>query len=183
MNKNLFLYFTAFFYAGLTLVALILNRLLTGTYLPSPVVLSWEAAGLAVAASGLMMAAVWLLVVLDLPFMGRIQEKLAQYQPLLAGLSQSERIYVSVLAGFSEELLFRGVLQPSWGIAVTSVVFGALHAVTFSYFLLATAVSFYLGWLFQYTGNLFVPMAAHALYDIFALNLLAWLNARDELKR
>ena len=39
--------------------------------------------------------------------------------------------------------------------------------------MLAAIVGAYLGWLFVITGNLLVPVVAHALYDLVALAVLA----------
>jgi membrane protease YdiL (CAAX protease family) len=80
-------------------------------------------------------------------------------------------------AGVGEELFFRGALQPlaeRWlgaaaGLAVVSVVFGALHASSSAYFLLATAVGVYLGWLAQHFNDLAAPILVHAAYDLVAL--------------
>ena len=82
---------------------------------------------------------------------------------------------VAALAGFGEELLFRGLIQMScaamfdvWiAILLTSLIFGLAHAVTWTYCILAFLISLYLGFLFVHTGNLFVPIAIHGLYDFF----------------
>jgi uncharacterized protein len=173
MPKSLFLHLTTIFSAGLALVALLLNRWLRGEYFPFDLVVSLRAIVLVMAAALLLMGVISLLTRYDRIFMPKILTRLRQLKPLLVELNRAERIYISVLAGISEELLFRGALQPLVGIVAASVIFGALHAVTFGYFLLASAMGFYLGWLFQFSGNLLVPMAVHALYDIFALSLLA----------
>jgi membrane protease YdiL (CAAX protease family) len=84
---------------------------------------------------------------------------------------------VSIAAGFGEELLFRGALQPLaerwWGVGagliVVSLFFGALHAMSRTYFVLATAVGLYLGWLAQHYDDLLAPIFVHALYDFAAL--------------
>lgn len=96
------------------------------------------------------------------------------FRPVLAiGLA----IALGLAAGFGEELLFRGVFQfelgarfGDWiGLTVSSVVFGALHAVTPLYAVLATIASLYFGGLYLLTDNLAVPIACHAVYDIGAL--------------
>ena len=180
MSKKQFLQLTPLFYAALALLALVLDRLLIGVSFPFHLGLSREAAILTVASAVLLMAVIWVLVRLDLAFMRRILDKLRRFKPLFIELNQAELFYISVLAGFAEELLFRGLLQPLWGIVVASLIFGVLHAATFGYFLLATAMGFYLGGLLQYTGNLLVPIAVHALYDFFALNLLARTYLRED---
>jgi membrane protease YdiL (CAAX protease family) len=108
------------------------------------------------------------------------QEVSRMVHELFTGVNVFGLAAVSLAAGFGEELLFRGVLQPlaeRWsgaviGLFVTSVVFGALHAMSRMYFVLATAVGFYLGWLAQHFGDLLTPIAVHALYDFAALVLL-----------
>ena len=85
---------------------------------------------------------------------------------------------LAAIAGISEEILFRGVIQPwlenSWGLMagllISSLIFGLIHAVTFLYFIMATAVSIYLGLYLDYdnTRNLLTPIIIHGLYDFFA---------------
>ena len=80
---------------------------------------------------------------------------------------------IAALAGFGEELLFRGLLQMGlypyvneWhAILISSLIFGLAHAVTPTYCVLAFLISVYLGFLFVHTENLCVPIAIHALYD------------------
>jgi len=92
-------------------------------------------------------------------------------------------IVVSLLAGVGEELLFRGVIQaglgeiwsPAAGVLIASLLYGAAHAVSPSYLVLATLMGLYLGALFHFSGNLLVPMIVHALYD--------WIAIRYYLRR
>lgn len=44
----------------------------------------------------------------------------------------------------------------------------ALHAATWAYFISATVYGVYSYGLLLATGNIFVPIAAHAVYDAFA---------------
>jgi len=82
---------------------------------------------------------------------------------------------IAALAGLGEELFFRGLMQLGissvfnvWlAILLTSLLFGLVHAITPTYFVLAFIISLYLGFLFEHTGNLLVPIAVHALYDFF----------------
>lgn len=96
-------------------------------------------------------------------------------EPLLR-MSGVEMCLLAAAAGVGEEVLFRGVIQglfadPLWGLAITSVTFGLLHALTAMYFLIATAIGLYLGWLYQTTDHLLVPIIVHWLYDVAALFL------------
>lgn len=92
--------------------------------------------------------------------------------------------WVALLAGVGEELLFRGVIQagledwlgPVPGLFVAALIFGLAHYVTRAYFILATLMGLYLGWLYQWTGNLLVPVLVHFLYDWIALE---WYIRRE----
>ena len=101
--------------------------------------------------------------------------------PSLAGSRAWQLILLGLAAGVGEETLFRGVLQPwvteltasHWtAILSTSIVFGLLHAVTPMYFVVATMISLYFGWVLVQTDNLLVPMLAHGLYDVVGFLVL-----------
>jgi membrane protease YdiL (CAAX protease family) len=87
-------------------------------------------------------------------------------------------LILAAIAGVSEELLFRGVIQPwiesSWGITAgligSNIVFGLVHAVTPLYALLAGLVGIYLGLSLDYAGdrNLLIPIIIHGFYDFLA---------------
>ncbi len=110
--------------------------------------------------------------------------------PMFRNCTWGELAAISFLAGVGEELLFRGVLQVAlvqwtgeflphspaaarvgdWmAIVAVAVLFGLMHAVNASYAVLATLMGLYLGWLWMATGNLAVPIVAHAVYDFLAL--------------
>jgi membrane protease YdiL (CAAX protease family) len=86
----------------------------------------------------------------------------------------------SLAAGLGEELLFRGALQPLLamhssplvGLVGVSLLFGLLHAASPAYFVLATLIGAYLGWLAQAFEDLTAPIIAHAVYDFVALAAL-----------
>lgn len=98
-------------------------------------------------------------------------------EALFRGRGHAVVILAAVLAGFGEELLFRGVLQASligpigaWpAVVLAAVVFGLMHAVSRAYFVVATVMGLYLGALYQLTGNLMLASLVHALYDWFAI--------------
>ena len=84
---------------------------------------------------------------------------------------------VALSAGIGEELLFRGVIQAgltgAWGplpaLIVASLLFGLVHAMSWTYFLITFLAGLYMGLLYLWTGNLLVPMIVHFLYDWAAL--------------
>lgn len=103
-------------------------------------------------------------------------------RPLLASATVAELALVAALAGGGEELLFRGVLQgacaryagPAWGLLLASLAFGAAHFITPTYFVLATLIGAYLGWLTQCSANLLPAILVHALYDFAILLFLRY---------
>lgn len=100
-------------------------------------------------------------------------------RPLMAPCSWIDLLGISALAGLGEETLFRGVLQEAvsrwfnsaWvGILVVSCLFGLMHSITLTYFVLASLMGAYLGCVWLYADhNLLVIVIAHALYDFVAL--------------
>jgi uncharacterized protein len=98
--------------------------------------------------------------------------------PALHRCHWADLFILAAIAGISEEILFRGVIQPwmesSWGITAglvgSNIVFGLVHAVTPLYAVLATLVGIYLGLALDYGGerNLLTPIIIHGLYDFLA---------------
>lgn len=80
-------------------------------------------------------------------------------------------IWLGLLPGLSEELLFRGVMLPAFGynlvaVITTSILFGVLHlssAQQWPYAVWASIVGFILGYSVYLTGNLIVPIIAHII--------------------
>lgn len=90
------------------------------------------------------------------------------------------RILVIALgAGISEEILFRGVLQGfamerapiALAIIGPNILFGLLHARSALYAIIAGLVGCWLGLVYWLSGNLLAPIIAHALYDVYALDI------------
>lgn len=100
--------------------------------------------------------------------------------PLFAALGWWQLLLLAAAAGWGEELLFRGLLQPllcewfgTWvGIALLALAFGLAHALSPLYFVLTVLMSFYLSWLLDSTGNLAVPILVHGFYDAIALLIM-----------
>ncbi|MEX0938456.1 MAG: type II CAAX endopeptidase family protein [Pirellulales bacterium] len=97
--------------------------------------------------------------------------------PMFQGAHWTQIALISALAGWGEELFFRGVVQyfsqqwlgPLGGLAVASIVFGLAHPLTRTYIVVAAVIGAYLGWLWLTFDNLLVPMVAHGLYDFVVL--------------
>lgn len=98
-------------------------------------------------------------------------------------------IWVGLLPGLSEELLFRGVMIPAFGygygaIAISSILFGVLHlsdTQNWHYVLWAIVIGFVLGYSAYATDNLLVPITAHILIN-FSSSLIWKLKQNRELQ-
>jgi hypothetical protein len=90
-------------------------------------------------------------------------------QLILQPLVWTDMIWLGLLPGLSEELLFRGVMLPALGfnlvaVVISSLLFGVLHlsgSQQWAYVIWATVVGFVFGLSALYTGNLLVPIVAH----------------------
>ena len=86
-------------------------------------------------------------------------------------------VLLALLAGVCEEVLFRGFLY-LWlarfnsvlAVLISNLAFGAAHAATQLYFILAAFLGLYLTALIAVdpTPNLLIPITAHTVYDIAA---------------
>ncbi|MBE9139908.1 CPBP family intramembrane metalloprotease [Nodosilinea sp. LEGE 07088] len=93
---------------------------------------------------------------------------------VLQPLYWPDLIWLGVLPGLSEELLFRGVMLPAiglnWlGIAVSAASFGVMHLSglqQWTYMLWATAIGLVLAIGAVLTGNLLVPIVAHGVTNL-----------------
>jgi membrane protease YdiL (CAAX protease family) len=166
--------------AGLVLVALALGAWLGVAPFAE---LHWTWRGLAwgiAATAPLLLVLAWCLRTTFPPIARLVHLVEEHLPPLFAGSTTLELLALSAMAGLGEEALFRGVIQtalaghlPPWAaVALTALLFGAAHWLTTSYAVLAAFVGAYLGWLLLASGNLLVPIVAHAVYDLVALSVL-----------
>ncbi len=95
-------------------------------------------------------------------------------------------IWLGLLPGLSEELLFRGVMLPALGLNLTavfisSILFGVLHLSgngQWPYVIWAGIVGFALGYSALVTGNLVVPVVAHIITNLVS-GLIWKINHRQ----
>ncbi len=80
---------------------------------------------------------------------------------------------LSISAGIGEEILFRGALQPRFGIALTALLFGILHSTygSVTHVGLAVLMGALLGLVYRRQRNILSPIVGHSAYNllIFAL--------------
>ena len=96
-------------------------------------------------------------------------------------------LIVGVLAGISEELLFRGCFQrllttggvnKHLAVWIVAICFSAMHFQIFG-FVPRTLLGAYFGYLLLWTRSLWVPVAAHILNNVMFV-ISAWLQIRTE---
>ncbi|RFB17007.1 CPBP family intramembrane metalloprotease [Bacillus sp. HNG] len=80
-----------------------------------------------------------------------------------------------LLISFSEEILFRGVIQTQFGLFIASLIFAVLHVRYLYKWVLLTSVvllSFLLGYIYELYQNLWITVYAHFWIDfIFAVKI------------
>jgi uncharacterized protein len=124
-----------------------------------------------------------LVVCMDLLFMkylphsyyddGGLNEK------LFSSRSGWEIIFISLIVATSEEILFRGILQTHVGLIASSIIFALIHyRYLFNWFLFVniTLLSFLIGVIYEWTGNLLVTITMHFIIDA----LLGFVIKRKE---
>ncbi len=91
-------------------------------------------------------------------------------------LALPDLIWLGLLPGMSEELLFRGVMLPAigltwFGLVISSLCFGVLHfsgSQHWSYVVWASVIGAVLGLSAILTGNLLVPIVAHITTNLIS---------------
>lgn len=134
-----------------------------------------------------LLALLWVLVRVRIrPLRDLVRKVRGLLRVLLAKARWWQIVGIALAAGFGEEILFRGALQPiaiRWltpvgGLLATSLLFGVVHAATPAYFWFATLVGLYLGGMALWTGEILSASIAHALYDYLAILYLLRLPGR-----
>jgi membrane protease YdiL (CAAX protease family) len=108
----------------------------------------------------------------------------AYLQMVLHPLQWMDLLWLGILPGMSEELLFRGVMLPAiglnwFGIAISSLCFGVLHFFGgryWSYVLWATIIGAVLAVSAVVSNNLLIPVIAHVTTNILSSAIWKWRN-------
>lgn len=119
----------------------------------------------------------------------KLNQDLGKYGAMIGHLSYRQLAVVGVLAGVSEEWLFRAFLQDfiigftgpgAWGAAkaiiVASLGFAALHGLSKLYFVFTFVMGLMLGYAYYLSGSLLMVIVWHGVYDIIALCWLKYKN-------
>jgi membrane protease YdiL (CAAX protease family) len=106
------------------------------------------------------------------------------FKDVLGPQRPGDTLVLALASSVGEELLFRGVLLPSLGLVISSLIFGLVHGfapgrpaemwATLKSFMplviAATAMGFAFGWAVEYTGNILAPIVAHFTINYLNLN-------------
>jgi len=103
---------------------------------------------------------------------------------VLSPLLWPDLVWLGLLPGLSEELLFRGVVLSAlgldtWALIASSVFFGVLHLSgrqQWPYMIWATIVGMVLGYSALATDNLLIPITAHILTNLISSSMWKWQN-------
>ncbi len=99
-----------------------------------------------------------------------------ELRPVARNLSPAGIVALAITSSLGEELLFRGLLQPWIGVAPQAVLFGLAHQVRgpsrWVWICWAGTIGLGFGAMFQLTGSLLGPIAAHAIVNGFNLFFL-----------
>jgi uncharacterized protein len=187
-----FAFLAAAFEGGLALLAVGLGWLL-GTPPLETFRWTWPDAGWGALATLPPLGLLWFCLVCPWRPLRRIVQVVDELLvPLFVNCRLAEFAVIAMLAGLGEEMLFRGVLQAAmahwlggaagtWiALLAVGILFGLGHSITFTYAVLAGLIGMYLGAIWIISGNLLVPIIAHAVYDFVALVYLVTIRKRNQ---
>ena len=189
MKRKTLLLVTLFVEGGLYVVGLLLMG--SSGAVQAKFSFSWNATLYALLLSLPMFAALYFAVWSKWEPLSQLRIELEEkVVPLFANCEIIDLVVIALLAGVSEELFFRGWLQGAltirfgiWsGILVASAIFGFAHYLSPTYAIYAGLTGLYLGIIYQLSGNLYVVMAIHAVYDFIALVYLVRKSRDKETK-
>jgi len=99
-----------------------------------------------------------------------------EFRALLGPLSGPEIAVFALTSGVAEEMLFRGAMQPAFGLWLSGLVFGLVHVGPRRSFLPWTIWATLMGWVFgalyAATGELLAPVVAHFLINYENLHFI-----------
>lgn len=150
---------------------------------PSPILQLGESASLVSIALGLLVAAITIgstRVLLERARWARALRH--ELKMLVEGATGAQLVLLALASGVAEELFFRGAVQPSAGLVVTSLAFGLLHVGPRREFLpwtlWAMVMGLVLGGVYELTGALEGPVLAHVLVNAVNLRVIARHDGR-----
>lgn len=95
--------------------------------------------------------------------------------PTFKNLIFIDIVILSLVAGFNEEIFFRGLLFPKVGLILSSIAFGVLHFPGKKYWIYAvwaTSSAALFAYLFLLSNSLLVPIIGHVVNNLIGMVLL-----------
>lgn len=92
--------------------------------------------------------------------------------PLFRRINMQAVVVIALMSGVAEEIFFRGVLQAQFGIWIASAVFGLAHIwkkTAIVYGIYAALMGAVFGGIYEYSGNLWIPILAHIVNNFVAI--------------
>lgn len=175
-NRRALLRMSVLVEGGMLVVALLLG-LLMGVHFWEAVRLDLKSAAMGAVAGLLLLAAAAAVTESSLPFAVQMRRDIDRLLHLFRGATLADFLLISMLAGLGEEALFRGLLQ-TWltehlgfplAVLLSAVAFGTAHYISRAYVVFTAVLGLLFGALYFWSGNLAIPMIAHAVYDFAAL--------------
>jgi len=93
---------------------------------------------------------------------------------------------IALFVAFSEELLFRGIIQTKVGLVLASIIFAIIHyRYLFNWYLFFNIIllSFLIGFIYKWTGNLAVTIMMHFVIDFLLGLYIKFRLTSDEMNR
>ena len=90
---------------------------------------------------------------------------------------------ISFIVAVCEEMLFRGAVQHAIGSYWTSILFAAIHVRYLRHWLMTGivfSISYGLGWIYEHTGTLWAPIAAHFVIDLVMGCIIKWKGRAED---
>lgn len=190
MNRKTLLLVAFFVEGGLFLIGLLLMGT-SSAELWSGFDLSWRATAYALLLGVPMLVMLYLSERTQWSPLARLRDELDEkVMPIFANCKIVDLAIIAFLAGTGEELFFRGWLQGALinkfdvllGILIASAIFGFMHYLSPIYAIYAGLTGLYLGLIYQTSGNLYIVMVIHAVYDFIAMLYLVRKGQGKETK-
>lgn len=130
-----------------------------------------------------------LVVILDLFFMKILPKSFYDDGGLNERIFQNRSIFhiaiIALIVAFSEELLFRGIIQTHVGLIAASIIFAVIHyRYLFNWYLFANIIilSFVIGCIYHLTDNLAVTFVMHFIVDFLLGCFIMIKNKKSQNK-
>jgi membrane protease YdiL (CAAX protease family) len=161
---------TTAFYTGMVALAWLISYLRQAPLAGSHLGTNWGIQIASGAGTGGALAALWWLLAQRFSGAAALERTLQQ---AVGRPSITDALWLAAVSGIGEELLFRGALQPWWGLWFTSALFGLIHGGGTKglrwWTLGACVAGLVFGGLREHFGSVLAPTVAHFVVNAIGL--------------